>query len=108
MFCRISSRRFKALASDIASIFPGELEATYYSPFKSVNKVRVPACGKLWENFNYVKNTLRKQHLIEDNIRTSTQCEASPSDEGDCSYILDIQYNYINVIKICHHQNLHL
>lgn len=64
-FFRIRTHVFIAISQEIEVLFLEEISSTYYSPYQSHNGVSVPPPGSPYFHHNYVKEYLRKHHLLE-------------------------------------------
>ena len=61
----ISDKVFIAISNILEQTFPGEIATTYFSPFRSENGYIVQKTGTLWAHYNYLKDVLRKQGILE-------------------------------------------
>lgn len=60
----INRKQFLQWAEQLGRLF-GDNSEIYFVPHRSVNKIKLNATGKLWENFNHIKNVLRKEGLLK-------------------------------------------
>ncbi|XP_036145488.1 uncharacterized protein LOC118647973 [Monomorium pharaonis] len=85
---RVSHRRWQELALQIQDAIPGEIQETYYIPYKKHSDKKVNAKGKLYDKYtNYVKE-LRKSGLRQ-KISNSTNNEPVVTLNDDLSRMLE-------------------
>lgn len=74
----ISCDRFTTLARLIVEAFPGECEATYYTPSRIRGKGKT-ASGKLYDNYTNLNRALRKVNLRNIRPRYEKEAESTTS-----------------------------
>ena len=65
-FYSIKTERFEILANEIGSIFKFEYPSVYYKACQRQGNQILPADGKLWHHFNYIKKTLKEAKLLRE------------------------------------------
>ena len=77
---RYDKEEFIQFAKTVERIFPGENAATYFTPFRVENKVRIHATGKLKSHFDYIKGQLRAEGVIKPHSEKLTETKTQTYD----------------------------
>lgn len=73
------------MADEVATTFPGENAAGYYSPFKKTDRAVIPASGRFIDHLEYVNRALRRDGAllpIENDLMEVDLVELENEEEG--------------------------
>lgn len=69
--CRVTTARFKALATEIGTTF-NEDPAIYFNPSTKTKNGGAIQCGKLWEKYNSEKKNLRTAKILSEKKKSAS------------------------------------
>lgn len=81
-FFSIPTELLVIISKEIEKLFPGESASTYFSSYRSENGISIPPSGSLWFNYNYVKDVLRSNNLLEVPKKQNSKETSCISTEG--------------------------